>query len=169
MGTKQIKTHLVVKLGISASKFFSMYGIWTPSSWTFDLNCNFLSGERTIRSKLLLSVNYDPRLYLVGSSWTSCASISITDDSPVLSRPPLVSAVSVCSINIQIKCQVRMGCGRRRLRRRGIAMPISISTFSIMPLLLVVLCSLPTSIRSRASKQDATLAFWIWVRREPLV
>ena len=32
-------------------------------------------------------------------------------------------------------------------------MPISISSFSIMPLLLVVLCSLPMSIRSRASKK----------------
>ena len=39
-------------------------------------------------------------------------------------------------------------------------MPISISSFSIMPLLLVVLCSLPTSIRSRASKQDAALFFF---------
>jgi len=117
----------------------------------------------------ILQFTFSRLLYLVRSSWTSSASISITDDSPVLSRPPLVSAVSVCSINIQIKCQVRMGCGRRRLRRRGIAMPISISSFSIMPLLLVVLCSLPTSIRSRASKQDATLFFWIWVRQEPLV
>ena len=109
----------------------------------------------------ILQFTFSRLLYLVRSSWTSSASISITDDSPVLSRPPLVSAVSVCSINIQIKCQVRMGCGRRRLRRRGIAMPISISSssFSIMPLLLVVLCSLPTSIRSRASKQDATLFF----------
>jgi hypothetical protein len=62
-----------------------------------------------------------------------------------------------------------MGCVRQRLRRKGIAMPISISSFSIMSLLLVVLCSLPTSIRSRASKQDATLAFWIWVHQEPLV
>ena len=44
-------------------------------------------------------------LYLVGSSWTSCANISATDDRPVLSRPSLVSAVSVYSIKIQIKCQ----------------------------------------------------------------
>ena len=52
-----------------------------------------------------------------------------------------------------------VGCVR--WRRRGIAMPISISSssFSIMPPLLVVLCSLPTSIPSRASKQDATLFF----------
>jgi hypothetical protein len=86
-----------VKLGIWANKLFSMYGIWTPSSWTFDLNCNFLSGKRTIKSELLLSVNYDSWLYLVGSSWVSWASISATDETPVLSKPPFVSAVCTSS------------------------------------------------------------------------
>jgi hypothetical protein len=39
-------------------------------------------------------------LYLVGSSWTSWASISATDDNPFLSRPAVVSAVSVCNIKV---------------------------------------------------------------------
>jgi len=42
----------------------------------------------------ILQFTFSRLLYLVRSSWTSSASISITDDSPVLSRPPLVSAVS---------------------------------------------------------------------------
>jgi len=44
------------------------------------------------------------------------------------------------------------------------------SRAQIMPLLLVVLCSLPMSIRSRASKKRCNpFFFWIWVRQEPLV
>ena len=72
---------------------------------------HFITGRDQIQLELFQSENailqftFSGLLYLVRSSWTSCASISITDDSPVLSRPPLVSAVSVCSINIQIKCQ----------------------------------------------------------------